>query len=122
MADYYEEWKIEGFKGRTLIYLGEACWIAEDFESAKSYLKEGLERMKHVNKYCRDPRAEDFEFCLGCKGIEGHGYDLLGLCFKATGDKNLAKEYLERAYEIFKSIEDEEGAQTVLEELSSLEK
>ncbi len=75
-----------------MLNLGETYRKAKDYKNAKFYLEEGLKRVQKV----------------GDKYWEGVGYGYLGLYYKDLGDRKLAREYYNKALEIFKSI----GAQS----------
>jgi hypothetical protein len=71
----------------------------------KKYILEGLEGAKKVgDKYC-----------------EALGYYGLGLLYTDKGDKKTAKDYLTRAYNLYKSIGAERDAEEVLSEIQKLE-
>jgi tetratricopeptide (TPR) repeat protein len=65
----------------------------KDYEKAEKYLLEGLEGVKKV----------------GDKYWEAYGYKYLGWLYRDKGDKKTAKDYLTRAYDLFKSIGAERG-------------
>jgi hypothetical protein len=44
------------------------------------------------------------------------------MLYRDKGDKKTAKEYYARAYDLFKSIEAEKDAQSVLNEMKELDK
>jgi tetratricopeptide (TPR) repeat protein len=78
----------------------------KDYEKAVRYLLEGLEGVKKV----------------GDKYSEATGYVYLGLLYRDEGDKKTAKDYLTRAYDLFKSIGAERDAEKVLSAIQELEK
>jgi len=78
----------------------------KDYEKAEKYLLEGVEGVKKV----------------GDKYWEATGYYYLGSLYKDKGDKKTAKDYLARAYNLFKSIGAERNAMVVLVSLRELEK
>jgi len=77
----------------------------KDYEKAEKYILEGLEGVKKV----------------GDKYWEAIGYGYLGLLYRDKGDKKTAKDYLTRAYNLFKSIGAEGNAKEVLSEIQKLE-
>jgi len=70
----------------------------KDYEKAEKYILEGLEGVRKV----------------GDKYWEATGYKYLGLLYRDKGDKKTAKDYLTRAYNLFKSIGAERDAKNVL--------
>jgi tetratricopeptide (TPR) repeat protein len=78
----------------------------KDYEKAEKYISEGLEGVKKV----------------GDKYSEAVAYYYLGLLYKDKGDKRTAKDYLTRAYELFKSIGSERYAEIALSNIRELEK
>jgi tetratricopeptide (TPR) repeat protein len=76
--------------------LGNTYRKMKDYEKAEKYLLEGLEGVKKV----------------GDKYWEATGYQYLGWLYTDKGDKKTAKDYLTRAYNLFKSI----GAEGMLRE------
>jgi tetratricopeptide (TPR) repeat protein len=85
--------------------LGETYRKMKDYEKAEKYLLEGLEGVKKV----------------GDKYWEALGYYGLGLLYADKGDKKTAKDYLTRAYNLYKSIGAEGDAEEVLSEIQKLE-
>jgi tetratricopeptide (TPR) repeat protein len=77
----------------------------KDYEKAEKYILEGLEGVRKV----------------GDKYWEATGYVYLGRLYKDKGDKKTAKDYLTRAYDLFKSMGAEGGAKEVLSEIQKLE-
>jgi tetratricopeptide (TPR) repeat protein len=85
--------------------LGDTYRRMKDYEKAEKYILEGLEGVKKVgNKY-----------------LEAVGYGYLGLLYIDKGDKKTAKDYLTRAYDLFKSIGAERDTKEVLSEIQKLE-
>jgi tetratricopeptide (TPR) repeat protein len=87
-----------------MLNLGNTYRKIKDFENTEYYLSEGLKRVQKV----------------GDKYWEGVGLTYFGLYFIDKEDIKSAREYLNRAYEIFKSIGAEEDASVVLKDLSEL--
>jgi len=77
----------------------------KDYEKAEKYISEGIEGVKKV----------------GDKYGEATGYGYLGLLYKDKGDKKTAKDYLTRAYNLFKSIGAERDAEEALSAIRELE-
>ncbi len=90
--------------GIIMLNLGNIYREARDFDNSYYYLQEGLKMVKKV----------------GDKYWEAIGYGYLGWYFRDKGNKKLAKDYLTKAYEIFKSIGAESGAQAALDSLEKL--
>ncbi|MFZ8862856.1 MAG: tetratricopeptide repeat protein [Thermocrinis sp.] len=86
--------------------LGNTYRKIKDYEKAEKYLSEGLEGVKKV----------------GDKYWEALGYGYLGLLYIDKGDKKTAKDYLTRAYNLYKSIGAERAAKGVLSDIRELEK
>jgi len=86
--------------------LGNTYRKMRDYEKAEKYLLEGLEGVKKV----------------GDKYSEAAGYRFLGLLYIDKGDKKTAKDYLTRAYNLYKSIGAEGDAEKVLSAIRVLEK
>jgi tetratricopeptide (TPR) repeat protein len=85
--------------------LGDTYRRMKDYEKAEKYILEGLEGVRKVgNKY-----------------LEAVGYSYLGLLYRDKGDKKTAKDYLTRAYNLFKSIGAERKAKDVLSDIQKLE-
>ncbi len=84
--------------GKTMLMLGSTYRKIKDYENSKYYLYEGLKRMQKV----------------GDKYGEAYGYASFGLYCVDIGDKKLAKQFFEKAYQIFKSIGAEDDANDVL--------
>jgi tetratricopeptide (TPR) repeat protein len=82
--------------------LGNTYRKMKDYEKAEKYLLEGLEGVKKV----------------GDKYWEATGYQYLGWLYRDKGDKKTAKDYLTRAYDLFKSI----GAEGMLRKFSLIYK
>jgi hypothetical protein len=59
---------------------------------------------------------------VGDKYWEAFGYYVLGWLYKDKGNKRTAKNYLTRAYDLFKSIGAERDAKDVLSNIRKLEK
>jgi hypothetical protein len=78
----------------------------KDYEKAEKYLLEGLEGVRKV----------------GDKYWEAYGYKYLGWLYRDKGDKKTAKDYLTRAYDLYKSIGAEGDAEKVLSDIQELEK
>jgi|GEM_PF-5377285 len=78
--------------------LGETCRKMKDYENAEKYLSEGIEGAKEV----------------GDKYLEARGYEYLAWCYIAKGDKKMAKENFERAYNLYESIGAEKDARDTL--------
>jgi len=76
----------------------------KDYEKAEKYLSEGLEGVKKV----------------GDKLWEATGYGYFGILYIIKGDKETAREYYNRAYNLFKSIGAEGNAQEVLNEIKKV--
>jgi tetratricopeptide (TPR) repeat protein len=91
---------------RIKLNLGDTYRKMKDYEKAEKYILEGLGGVRKV----------------GDKYWEAFGYCVLGLLYKDKGDKRTAKDYLTRAYELFKSIGAEEKARDVLSDIRELEK
>jgi tetratricopeptide (TPR) repeat protein len=87
-----------------MLNLGNTYRKIKDFENTEYYLSEGLKRVQKV----------------GDKYWEGTGLAYLGWYAEDIGDIKSAREYLTRAYEIFKSIGAEKDASEVLKDLSEL--
>ncbi|MFZ8861144.1 MAG: tetratricopeptide repeat protein [Thermocrinis sp.] len=83
--------------------LGNTYRKMKDYEKAEKYLSEGLEGVRKV----------------GDKYWEATGYEYLGLLYIAKGDKKTAKDYLTRAYDLFKSLGAERDAEIVLSRMST---
>ncbi|MGC9080042.1 MAG: tetratricopeptide repeat protein, partial [Nanopusillaceae archaeon] len=90
--------------GEWILNLGNAYRIAKDYKNGKFYLEKGLERVKKA----------------GNKRWEALGYTYFGLYYKDTDNKALAKEYLTKAYNIFKAIGDSGDALKMIYLLSSI--
>ncbi len=90
--------------GQDMLNLGNAYRQMKDFNNAYYYLQEGLKMVKKV----------------GDKYWEATGYGYLGWYFQDKGDKRLAKDYLTKAYTMFKSIGAESDAQDALDSLEKL--
>jgi tetratricopeptide (TPR) repeat protein len=73
----------------------------KDYEKGEKYLLEGLEGVKKV----------------GDKYWEAVAYHYLGLLYRDKGDKKTAKDYLTRAYDLYKSIGAEGNAIGVLSDM-----
>ena len=86
--------------------LGETYRKMGDYENAEKYLFEGLEGVKKV----------------GDKYWEATGYVYLTWLSGDKGDIKRIKEYITRAYNLYKSIGAEESAQTLLNVMKELEK
>jgi tetratricopeptide (TPR) repeat protein len=84
--------------------LGNLYREMKNYENAEKYLLEGLKGVK---------KAED-------KFFEAIGYKYLGWLYEDKGDKKTAKEYLTRAYNLFKSIGAEKYAQSILEDIKRI--
>jgi len=78
----------------------------KDYKKAEKYILEGLEGVRKV----------------GDKYWEATGYQYLGLLYKDKGNKKTAKDYLTRAYNLYKSIGAEGKAKEVLSDIRKLEK
>ncbi|HBT98458.1 MAG TPA: tetratricopeptide repeat protein [Sulfurihydrogenibium sp.] len=78
----------------------------KDYKNAEKYLSEGLEGVK---------RAGDEYF-------EAKGYSYFGDLYRDKGDKETARDYYTRAYNLFKSIGAEKNAKDVLNEAKKLDK
>jgi len=89
---------------RAKLNLGDTFIKKKDYENAEKYLSEGLEGVKKV----------------GDKLWEATGYGYFGRLYKDKGDKKTAREYYNRAYNLFKSIGAEENAQAVLNEIKKI--
>ena len=85
--------------------LGDTYRKMKDYEKAEKYLSEGLEGVKKV----------------GDKYWEALGYGYLGLLYIDKGYKKTAKDYLTRAYNLYKSIGAEGKAKEVLSAIQELE-
>ena len=85
--------------------LGDAYRKMKDYENAEKYLFEGLEGVKKI----------------GDKYWEAMGYWYFGWLYEDKRDKKTAREYYTRAYNLFKSIEAEGYAQSVLNEIENLD-
>jgi tetratricopeptide (TPR) repeat protein len=85
--------------------LGNTYREMKDYEKAEKYILEGLEGVKKV----------------GDKYWEAYGYKYLGLLCTDKQDKKTAKDYLTRAYNLYKSIGVEEDAEEVLSKMQELE-
>jgi len=59
---------------------------------------------------------------VGDKYWEATGYKYLGWLYRDKGDKKTAKDYLTRAYNLYKSIGAERDAKDVLSNIRKLEK
>ncbi len=90
--------------GEYMLNLGDTYREMKDFNNAYYYLQEGLKMVKKV----------------GDKYWEATGYKYLGWYFQDKGDKKLAKDYLTKAYAMFKSIGAEADAQDALYSLEEL--
>jgi tetratricopeptide (TPR) repeat protein len=86
--------------------LGETYRRMKDYGKAEKYILEGLEGVKKV----------------GDKYLEATGYKYLGLLYGDKGDKKTAKDYLTRAYNLYKSLGAEGDALDALHSLQNLEK
>ena len=86
--------------------LGDTYREMKDYEKAEKYILEGLEGVKKV----------------GDKYWEAYGYYFLGWLYIDKGNKKTAKDYLTRAYNLFKSIGAEGKAEEVLSDIRELEK
>jgi len=93
----YTMWKLN---------LGNTYRKMKDYEKAKKYILEGLEGVKKV----------------GDKYWEAYRYESLGWLYRDKGDKKTAKDYLTRAYNLYKSIGAERDAEEVLSDIRELEK
>jgi len=91
---------------RIKLNLGDTYRKMKDYEKAEKYLLEGLEGIKKV----------------GDKYWEAFGYYVLGLLYKDKGNKKTAKDYLTRAYNLYKSIGAEGKAKDILSDIRELEK
>jgi tetratricopeptide (TPR) repeat protein len=91
--------------GKTMLNLAGVYREMKDYENTKYYLSEGLKRIQKT----------------GDKYWLGLFLKYFGWYFRDKGDIKSAKEYLNKAYEIFESIEEEEEAVEVLENLAELE-
>ncbi len=78
----------------------------KDYEKAEKYILEGLEGVRKV----------------GDKYWEAVGYKYLGWLYRDKGNKKTAKDYLTRAYNLYKSIGAERNAEEVLSYIRELEK
>ncbi len=90
----------------TKLNLGDTYRKMKDYEKAEKYLLEGLEGVKKV----------------GDKYWEAIGYKYLGWLYTDKGDKKTAKDYLTRAYNLFKSLGAEGNAMEVLSAILELGK
>jgi tetratricopeptide (TPR) repeat protein len=86
--------------------LGNTYRKMKDYEKAGKYILEGLDGVKKV----------------GDKYGEASGYYFLGLLYIDKGNKKTAKDYLTRAYNLYKSIGAEGKAEEVLSDIQELEK
>jgi len=86
--------------------LGDTYRRMRDYEKAEKYILEGLKGVKKV----------------GDKYLEAVGYKYLGWLYTDKGDKKTAKDYLTRAYNLYKSIGAERDAKEVLSDIRELEK
>jgi Tfp pilus assembly protein PilF len=86
--------------------LGDTYRKMKDYGKAEKYILEGLEGVRKV----------------GDKYWEAAGYKYLGWLYIDKGDKKTAKDYLTRAYNLYKSIGAEEKAKDVLSDIRELEK
>ncbi len=91
---------------QTKLNLGNIYRKMKDYKKAEKYILEGLEGVRKV----------------GDKYWEAVGYHFLGLLYRDKGDKKTAKDYLTRAYNLYKSIGAEIGAEKVLSDIQELEK
>ncbi|MEM3846636.1 MAG: tetratricopeptide repeat protein, partial [Candidatus Parvarchaeota archaeon] len=87
-----------------MLNLGNAYREAKNYNSALSYINEGLNRIKRV----------------GDKYMEAAGYENLGWYYIDTGNIKAAKEYLTKAYKLFSSIGANADAHDVLSSLQAL--
>jgi tetratricopeptide (TPR) repeat protein len=91
---------------RTKLNIVDTYRKMKDYEKAEKYILEGLEGVKKV----------------GDKYWEAVGYNFLGWLYIDKGDKKTAKDYLTRAYNLYKSIGAERDAEIVLSNIRELEK
>jgi len=91
---------------QTKLNLGDTYRRMKDYEKAEKYILEGLEGVKKV----------------GDKYWEAYGYYFLGWLYIDKGNKKIAKDYLTRAYNLYKSIGAEGKAEYVLSDIRELEK
>jgi tetratricopeptide (TPR) repeat protein len=94
---YVPQWKLN---------LGDTYRKMKDYEKAEKHILEGLEGVKKV----------------GDKYGEAVAYYYLGWLYIDKGDKKTAKDYVTRAYNLFKSIGAEGNAEEVLSAIRELEK
>jgi tetratricopeptide (TPR) repeat protein len=104
--EIYEKYGDYRGASQTKINLGDTYREMKDYEKAKKYILEGLEGVKKV----------------GDKYWEAFGYYVLGWLYKDKGNKKTAKDYLTRAYNLYKSIGAEGKAKDVLSDIRKLEK
>ncbi|WP_022855675.1 tetratricopeptide repeat protein [Thermodesulfobacterium thermophilum] len=90
----------------TLLNLGNIYRKMKDYKQAEACLLEGLKRVKKI---------ED-------RFWEGVAYVYLGLLYRDTGNRALAKEYLNKALRTFQEIGAQESALEALAYLYELEK
>jgi tetratricopeptide (TPR) repeat protein len=90
---------------RGHLCLGIAYYNINDLNNAKYHFEEGLK--------CAI-KDED-------KLWEGISYEWLGLYYHKVGKREIAREYYNKAYEVFKSIGYQEGIKTVETLISKLE-
>jgi len=85
--------------------LGDTYRALKDFKNAEYYLFDGLKRVQKI----------------GDKYWEGVAYKYIGWLYRDKGDKKLAREYLNKALDIFKTINAESGIEDTIFSLASLD-
>ncbi|ODA44122.1 TPR repeat protein [Thermodesulfovibrio sp. N1] len=90
---------------KILLNLGDTYRRAGDFYNAEIYLSDGLKKIKKLND----------------KYWEAYAYECLGWLYKDKKDKQTAKDYLTKAYNLYKSIGAESDATNALLSLMELE-
>lgn len=98
----YKKYNGYHYISRTMLNLGNTYRKMKDFDNAYFYLSKGLEGVQKI----------------GDKYSEALAYAYLGWYFKDKGDKELAKDYFNKAYELFESI----GAEAYAQEILSISK
>jgi tetratricopeptide (TPR) repeat protein len=104
--EIYERYEDYHGASQTKLNLGNTYREMRDYKKAEKYILEGLEGVKKV----------------GDKYWEATGYKYLGWLYEDKGDKKTAKDYLTRAYNLYKSIGAEGDAKKVLSDIRKLKK
>ncbi|MEM3265840.1 MAG: tetratricopeptide repeat protein [Thermoplasmata archaeon] len=100
----------------SMLNLGNAYRMAKNYNSALSYINEGL-TLSYINEGINEGLNRKR---VGDKYWEAAGYEYLGWYYSDTGNIKSAKEYLTKAYKLFSSIGANAKAYEALSSLQAL--